>query len=374
MGRWAARVADEVFSLNAKLPRTLWLLVAQPGELTRAWMEGRRVRYTKPARLFLLTGFVFFTEFFLLGTPAEVPLFQPMLGEVDDFALRAVAEAIQNDLRQGVLVLAALLVPLTAAALKLLYIRRERYLVEHAIHTLHLFAAGFLVATVTYPLPLVGVPGGYAAGGFLLGGLAYLVVSLRQTYGDRWSFAGIRSVALVVGVGVVTLGGLAPFATDIGYQIGYRGGVYERTLGEAADRQYRRWSGEGDPVEKARYRAAALAAHRELDRIYQQAWGVADSLSTKRLYRLGRLQTAAGRDAGSLRALERVLEREPEHLWALGVAGRAAERLGDTARARRYFRRMIEAYSEDATGPFEDYSEPYLGNLHAYAESYLDSP
>src|SRR5258708_33618024 len=51
---------DELFQLESRLWRSLWHLVRYPGRLTREYNAGRRVRYTSPLRLYLLSSFLYF--------------------------------------------------------------------------------------------------------------------------------------------------------------------------------------------------------------------------------------------------------------------------------------------------------------------------
>lgn len=54
-------------ALEGKLWRTLKLLVARPGELTRQYLSGRRVPYLEPLRLYLTLSLVFFALIKTLG-------------------------------------------------------------------------------------------------------------------------------------------------------------------------------------------------------------------------------------------------------------------------------------------------------------------
>ncbi|WND02028.1 DUF3667 domain-containing protein [Temperatibacter marinus] len=53
-------ILDNVFSMDSKTLKTLFLLVAIPGGLSRTYMDGRRARFVPPIRLFVLTFFLFF--------------------------------------------------------------------------------------------------------------------------------------------------------------------------------------------------------------------------------------------------------------------------------------------------------------------------
>lgn len=60
---------DHVFNADSRIWRTLRDLLLRPGELTRAYLAGRRVRYTPPFRLYILVSLVFFLSLSLIGSP-----------------------------------------------------------------------------------------------------------------------------------------------------------------------------------------------------------------------------------------------------------------------------------------------------------------
>ncbi len=68
--RAAIGLVQDVFvdtlAIDGKLFRTLWLLLTRPGRLARRYLDGRRVRYSPPFRLYLFASvFFFFTAFWI---------------------------------------------------------------------------------------------------------------------------------------------------------------------------------------------------------------------------------------------------------------------------------------------------------------------
>ncbi|MES2862015.1 MAG: DUF3667 domain-containing protein [Pseudomonadota bacterium] len=64
-----------VMHFDARIWRTLPLLIANPGRLTREWVEGKRTRYVSPLALFLFTVFLmFFILSFAPHREAEAPI------------------------------------------------------------------------------------------------------------------------------------------------------------------------------------------------------------------------------------------------------------------------------------------------------------
>ncbi len=55
-----AHFFEEVFTVEARLPQTVKILVMRPGALTRAYNSGQRVRFVTPLKLYLLASVTFF--------------------------------------------------------------------------------------------------------------------------------------------------------------------------------------------------------------------------------------------------------------------------------------------------------------------------
>jgi hypothetical protein len=68
---WLQETLDELFFVEARLPRTVRTLLWPPGRLTGEWWNGRRASYVSPLRLYLLAA----VPFFLLASVAS--------GEID---------------------------------------------------------------------------------------------------------------------------------------------------------------------------------------------------------------------------------------------------------------------------------------------------
>ena len=59
-----------VVHFEGKLGRTLPMLLWQPGELTRRYIEGQRARFVSPIAMFLFSVFLMFAVFSVLGGKA----------------------------------------------------------------------------------------------------------------------------------------------------------------------------------------------------------------------------------------------------------------------------------------------------------------
>jgi len=60
---------DDILSFDSRASRTIWPLLLRPGFLTNEYIQGRRVHYVPPLRLYLFISIVFFLsiQFFAIG-------------------------------------------------------------------------------------------------------------------------------------------------------------------------------------------------------------------------------------------------------------------------------------------------------------------
>jgi hypothetical protein len=180
--------------LESKLWRTLLTLVFRPGELSEAYVEGKRSRYIRPLRLYFWVSVLFFTAFAL--RPAQT--IKVEVGKGDEIhlshapallkKLRDRADAIsgpgaaRDQFRQHFVnrlpKAAFFLVPFSALLLKLFWWRRAY--VEHLVLALHGHTVLFLglgVALVPFlPLRVVG---------WLIPSL-WLPLAFRRFYRSAW--------------------------------------------------------------------------------------------------------------------------------------------------------------------------------------------
>ena len=64
----------DTLAIDGKLARTIGLLLWRPGRLAKSYLDGKRVTYSPPFRLYLFASvFFFFTSFLLIGAPNKRP-------------------------------------------------------------------------------------------------------------------------------------------------------------------------------------------------------------------------------------------------------------------------------------------------------------
>lgn len=238
-------------ALEGKLWKSVALLLFRPGRLTRDYIEGKRVRYVEPLRLYLSFSIIFFAIFKLGGNsfgdvadteppakPAAVAQQQTSqddvknavpankkkdsyslisLDEGDDKWAEKKAASIHPSLgkkvehfmalpkqEQGTALKRAffsytpyaifLLMPVFAALLKLLYLGSGRRYGEHLLFALHTNAFAFLMLSLVLILPDV-IP---LVGTLLMVWLVfYLPTAMRKVYGGSRLLTALRWMVLM---------------------------------------------------------------------------------------------------------------------------------------------------------------------------------
>lgn len=89
----------DTLAIDGKLARTIGLLLWRPGVLARRYLDGKRVRYSPPFRLYLFASVFFFFAVFW-ATDAQVGLFRAELAETED-ALAALSPDERAEVEDG---------------------------------------------------------------------------------------------------------------------------------------------------------------------------------------------------------------------------------------------------------------------------------
>ena len=234
--------AGRYVAIDGRLWRTLGALLFRPGFLTREYLEGRRRRYVRPARLFLVLSIAMFALFRLmvdvpgvagsgavtidvlepsgltgptaptiaLDRDANVVIAGPE-GIIGDAVRKRVArfnalpasdkleQLTYGMLRYGPYAMVALL-PVLALLLKVLYLGRERAhplrprrYAEHLVFAAH--ALAFLFAMLSFAAVVPWSPVRTAIAIWIA---AYGLIAMKVVYGGRWLGVAARAAALGV--------------------------------------------------------------------------------------------------------------------------------------------------------------------------------
>jgi hypothetical protein len=231
--------AGRYVAFDGRMWRTLAALVARPGLLTREYFAGRRRRYIRPARLFLVLSIGLFALLRLvegssqlvvaelgpskaanaksaqdaerggsdlsemlvdLGPEAE-PWVKPLRERVQQFNKLSRQQQIEQIgagmLRYGPYAMIVLL-PLFALLLKMVYLGRARRYPDrprryaaHLVFGAHNHAFLFL-AVALYVL----LPKGPARTAVVIWAMVYLLLAMRAVYGGRWSGTVLRAAVI----------------------------------------------------------------------------------------------------------------------------------------------------------------------------------
>jgi Protein of unknown function (DUF3667) len=235
-------VAEEVFQFDSRILHTVVPFLVQPGKLTKEFVEGRRVRYSSPLRLFLFTSALYLVAAWLRphhasflevhgnknnnsitifssehgdgGADEAEPLFVDVDGgiipphpdggdtrfeafqrqrlrewskETKGEAGEKLSEFVIASIPKAMFVL----MPLFALLLALFFRRPQRFYLEHFIFALHYHSFLFIVMTLDHVVPALYAPLAIMA-------VVYLVLSLRRVYAPTAFQLVWKTLVLVV--------------------------------------------------------------------------------------------------------------------------------------------------------------------------------
>ncbi len=250
-GRVVLDILDSFLNWDSRFFFTLGLLMTRPWRLTTAFLRGQRVRYVHPLRLYLLISIAFFfgaqqlakhaninshdgninlgpqkqktleedlaklppqAQAEIRDTVAKAPKDKPfvLIGDNNDpktqnpfekWLFARIKEKIgENGVNVKVFVLTVIsnlpammlcCIPLFAFVLKLLYIRKGVFYIDHLIYALHIHAFAYL-AILMIGFGSAGatrlVPGvsGLITAALILASVTLLLFSVRRVYRQSW--------------------------------------------------------------------------------------------------------------------------------------------------------------------------------------------
>lgn len=227
------QVFEAFTNIDGRLLRSFRCLVARPGALTVAFLQGCRRPYIGPVSLFLVANVLFFaTESLSGGTVFSTPLASHLRTQPwSPLAERLVASRL-DALGTTVAVYAPrfdaavalharsliLLMALSFAVLPRLVFRRGRHpFAAHAVFALHLYAFMLLLFCVATVIPAVNLLHGGERStsdlldhvlsiGLMTACAVYLYFAMARVYGGSRRARALQSAALTIGVAAIVLG------------------------------------------------------------------------------------------------------------------------------------------------------------------------
>lgn len=204
--------------VDGKIFRSLRALFVEPGQLTVEYWKGHVVSWIRPLRLFLIAAAVHLLiahstvgpmnfrvmlsanatsqRKIIYGTLANpAALLKP--GET--LVTGAELDRFTQDFRRAYSPIRYSSVLLFALLSWLVYRRRQAYLVNHLILSLHYYAFWYLAATAFSFDSRLGNFGAALA-------TIYLPIALRRIYGDSWPVTVAKSLVLLAGLIAIEAG------------------------------------------------------------------------------------------------------------------------------------------------------------------------
>ncbi len=215
-----AESLSDVLDIRSRPVRSLLDLVFRPGELTVAFLGGRRARYMQPLQLYLLAAAVFFLANslrpFVQVTPdnqivsslSSVKTFQSISTEqLAALSARGVSpdlfrERFRSAVSQGLppFMIGSIL----AFALALFLFSPRHPPLLHLVFALNWIAFFMLAMGIERLLPVA--VDRYVVGFLTLAALLHLILSLRRAYRHRWGRAIGSGLGLMIAFNIVLAG------------------------------------------------------------------------------------------------------------------------------------------------------------------------
>ena len=182
-----------------------------------------------------------------------------------------------------------------------------------------------------------------------------------------WWMAGALLLGLIMVIAYPVYGpgrGTAPRPAAVGPAGGAAGvDLSSMTPREAADRLFNRVMtavSANDNAEVVNFLPMAI-----------RALELAEPLDTDGKFHLVLLRLTGQFNAEALEGAEEILAEQPNHLLGLAMAGDASLALGDSASARAYYGRWLEAYETEATKDLLEYRDhsPMFPQMQITAEA-----
>jgi hypothetical protein len=217
VGAFVRQAAEDVTSLDSRILRTLGLLLARPGRLTREYLAGRRIRYTKPLQLYLGAA----AAFFFVNAYRPFLNFDPSTGVVTSslsatgvnvgmgeearaqvaakgMSLEVFGERFESAVTGYLPALLVGLVLIFGVMLRVFFPRQRRGLVEHAVFALHWSAFYLLLMIADRLLPQTGTVAEVLNGAIQVASLVYLATAIRHVYEQSWLATAFKTFGLAL--------------------------------------------------------------------------------------------------------------------------------------------------------------------------------
>jgi hypothetical protein len=213
----------EFVHFDSKFATTIKTLFRKPGRLTTEHLQGRRVRYVGPLRLYLMISAIYFVLSVVIPNPNPDPPTESSTTVQSQSVRVSRPSGIRSRILAGTVIASGrseylneliaeafpkmmfVLVPVFAIVLRILYRDRHRNYPQFLYFALHFHAAVFGLLIVTVPLQALQseTPLKIAEFVVLIVALIYLLESLKSVFGGSTLQAIARTLAAAMIYGAV---------------------------------------------------------------------------------------------------------------------------------------------------------------------------
>ena len=174
----------EFLHLDGKILQTMKLLLLRPGQLTKEFIEGRRVRYISPIRLYLTWSVIFFALTAI--TPAKDRIIKIGPGRDTAQSERAKSDREAEKLGQEILHtlprVMFVLMPVFGLLTWVFYRKQQPHYVAHLYYSIHFHAFTFFLLSAGVLLALGGRVGKAIGMPLFLAAFPYHFIALKRVF------------------------------------------------------------------------------------------------------------------------------------------------------------------------------------------------
>lgn len=215
---------------DSKFFQSLRLLFTRPGFLTEQYLEGKRVRFIHPLRLFffvtiimVLLASMYYRKYehqikdenITTTTTTDSTSVEQKYSEVDvnkledgegKKAMIGMGKGFDN-ITHNLKYISFFLLPVYALAFSILYSRRNYYYVDHLVHTIHLQSFAYIVLSLLLLIPLYLAPSSrdWFVKVLIVVIVIYMALSLKYLHRQSWGKTIVKALLAALFMFLVTV-------------------------------------------------------------------------------------------------------------------------------------------------------------------------
>lgn len=202
VAKFLQHFVEEFFTFDAKFFRSFKLLLLYPGQLTNEYIEGRVNRFISPLKMYL---FISLVAFFVSGiiSPDNMDTLKDYKGlssivnniiESKGVSRELIEERYNSEINSKLPIYMFAMILLFSLPLKLIYLSKKRYYVEHLVFALHFFSFVVFCIAVSTIIDLIWT--GPDVLFVLIIPYFYLFIALYNVYKQGVLLTFVESIAL----------------------------------------------------------------------------------------------------------------------------------------------------------------------------------